>query len=74
MSGMAPAENRIPKSETKQVIRNTEEETKVQEEKAENAEDSKQNPKHLKKMKLERVGNYQIRADAQRETECYVKG
>jgi hypothetical protein len=43
----------------KQVIRNTEEETNVQEEKAKNAEDSKQNPKHPKKMKLEKVGNYQ---------------
>jgi hypothetical protein len=44
-SGMAPTKNRISKSDTKQVINNTEEKTNLQEEKAEKTEDSKQNSK-----------------------------
>jgi hypothetical protein len=59
MSGMAQVVNSIAKCYKEQVIRNTEEETRLQEEKNENAEDRKQNSKHPKKMKLEIVGNSQ---------------
>jgi hypothetical protein len=59
MSGTAQAQNSIPKCDKKQVIRNTEEETRLQGEKVEKAEESKQNPKHPRKMKLERLGNSQ---------------
>jgi hypothetical protein len=50
ISGMAQGENRVPKCDKKQVIRNTEEETRLQEEKVENAEDSKQSPNIQKRL------------------------
>jgi hypothetical protein len=47
--GIPPAENRIPKSDKKQVTGKVVEETNSQEEKDENAEDSEQSPKHKKR-------------------------